>query len=95
LKADEYASYTMEDIAPNSIQKMKEMSEYPHVLLIDDAEISNEDELNNVIENFYTGEIFQENTKVHMKLKINLREYVIISNVFYPTILKVVSHHKS
>jgi len=82
--------HRMVDIISNSIQDMNELPEHGHILLIDDKEIHDENELNDVIKNFYNGELFQENTKIHLKLKINLREYIIISNVLYPSILKVV-----
>jgi hypothetical protein len=50
-------------------------------------EIKSEEDLNNLLSNFYDMKIFNENTQVHLKLKINLKEYLLISNVLFPTLL--------
>lgn len=37
----------------------------------------------------YNEEWFDANTKVHFKLKLNLREYFIISNLLFPAFLEM------
>lgn len=86
IKAEQY---TMNDLIDASIQSPIHISEEKeHVILIDDQIIQNMRETKNLINNFYSMNIFDENTKIHMKLKINLREYLIISEVLYPTFIK-------
>jgi hypothetical protein len=63
-------------------------SKKPHKLILDNAEINSEKEFVELMENFYNSEIFDENTKIHLKLKINLYEFLIISHLVYPTFLK-------
>ena len=48
-------------------------------------------EFDDFVKEYVTGnlsEFFNENTKIHMKMKINLREYLIITNKLYPTLIK-------
>lgn len=57
-----------------------------HILLIDDHEILNENDFINLLQNFYTKKIFEENTKIHIKLKINLDEFLVLNNMLKPTL---------
>jgi adenylate cyclase len=59
-----------------------------HTLLIDNNIISNDEDLEKLIDNLYINEIFDENTKIHLKLKINLNEFLLIHNYLYPTLIK-------
>ena len=81
----------MGDIISKSIQNIDNKEEKKE-LLIDDVKVENDLDFENLIENFYNdkvlGKIFTANTKIHMKLKLNLREYLIITNVLYPTLVK-------
>lgn len=86
LKSEIY-TYSMETIINNALQlKFDNYIEKDHIILIDNHTINNEEELKELISNFYNNEVFNENTKIHLKLKLNLREYLIISNVLFPTL---------
>lgn len=84
--------YKFSDIIENGIQKREEEKEENKLILIDDREIKNYEELEDLINSLYFDKIlerlFNENTKIHMKLKMNLREYLIITNMLYPTLIK-------
>lgn len=60
----------------------------PHILIIDNNIIDSLESLDNLINNLYNQPIFDENTKIHVKLKINLIDYLIISNCLFPTFIK-------
>jgi hypothetical protein len=79
----------MNDLINNALQSdIKQNIEKKHILLIDNNKIENTQEVLTLIEVFYSKEIFDENTKIHLKLKLNLREYLLISEVLYPTFIK-------
>lgn len=59
------------------------------IILIDENIIRSDRDFENILENFYSKKIFNENTKIHMKLKLNLREYLIIDNYLFPTFIRV------
>lgn len=82
--------HKIKDIISKGIQNLEEIEEFSKIILIDDKEV-NKGELDITIREYtdgILGEFFHENTKIHMKLKINLREYLIISNMLYPTLIK-------
>ncbi len=85
--------YKLSDIISKSIQDLEEIKEHKKIITIDDEEIKNEIDFREIIKNFYDdeilGKIFNENTKVHIKLKLNLREYIIITNVIYPRLVRL------
>lgn len=84
-----FINYSMTDLIDNSIQLQDiNLDEKQHIILIDNQKIQNLDDTFYLIENFYSKDIFNENTKIHMKLKLNLREYLIIAEVLYPTFIK-------
>lgn len=89
---DSLEDYRLNDIISKSIQNVNQNEERKKVILIDDVIIYNETDFNNIIENFYShevlGKLFSDNTKIHIKLKLNLREYLIITNLLYPTFIK-------
>ena len=85
---DEFYNYQLQELIPKSIQQIINWKEEEHVLLIDNYSINNESSLNELLENIYNSDIFNANTKIHVKLKLNLREYLIISNVLFPTLYK-------
>jgi hypothetical protein len=72
---------------------MEEMEEKEKIIVIDDEEVRNFDEFNKILNDFYLNEkyfrIFDDNSKIHLKLKLNLREYLIISNLLFPTLIKI------
>jgi hypothetical protein len=91
-------NYALDDIISKSIQDFKKIKikENSKIITIDDYPINSEEALLALIEKFYKnpvfnsthGPIFDSNTKVHLKLKLNLREYLIISNLLFPTLIK-------
>jgi len=84
--------YTVSYLIPNAIQNFKifEMGEAQKLLFIDGYLVNSNDEFAHLLTTFYSFSIFDENTKIHMKLKLNLnlREYLIISNSLFPTFIK-------
>jgi len=85
--------YKLCDIVSKSIQNLEEIEEYRKIITIDNKEIRNKMDFIKIVEDLYTdkilGKIFNENTKVHIKLKLNLREYILITNVIYPRLLRL------
>lgn len=80
--------YKYENLISGSIQDKMTLGskEEEHIILIDNLEIKNESDFVNTINNVYSSEIFTENTKLNFKLKINLREYHILSGFLFPTL---------
>jgi hypothetical protein len=82
--------YLLEEIIMGSISKSCE-KKGEKVLLIDDTLISNDKDFDNNLKEFYLDkQYFHENTKVHLKLKMNLNEYLLITNEMYPAFVKTV-----
>ncbi len=79
--------FKMCDIISKSISKIEEI-EGNKIILIDDEKINNEDDYYKLIDDVYMKDIFDTNTKIHMKLKMNLREYLIISNMLFLVLVK-------
>lgn len=76
-------------IITNSIQlDLKDIGTFEHILLIDNNIIKNNNDFKNLINIFYKNPIFEENTKIHLKLKLNINEYLIISNLYFPTFIQ-------
>ena len=88
-------SYKLKNIISKSVQKIDDIDEKEKIITIDNALIKNEKDFMSILENQYNHEIlgkaFEKNTKIQMKLKINIREYIIITNLLYPTLIKVVN----
>ena len=85
--------FYLKNIINKSIQTMEDMREEKKIIVIDDREVKNLDEFNEILNDFYLNKkyfkIFDDNSKVHLKLKLNLREYLIISNLLFPTLIKI------
>ena len=83
---DEYA---IDQIISKSIQNKENLKiiENKKILILDDDIIDN---INFNDKLFVYKEISDKNTKAHFKLKLNLREYLIITNMLYPNLLKVI-----
>ena len=75
-----------------SLQKINNITEENKKILIDDVEIEDVEKLLDRINNFYLNDkflnIFDQNTKIQIKLKLNLREYLILINLLFPTLSK-------
>lgn len=86
--------YSLNEIIGNSIENLGKNKKNKKIIKIDDYEIENIEEYKKLLENLYfkkeIRELFDENTKVHIKLKLNLNEYLIISNMLYPTLIKMI-----
>lgn len=89
LKLNNLNYYSINELIPNAIQSnIKNIPEKEHLIVIDGQKIQNIKNTENLIKNFYNKDFFDENTKIHIKLKVNLREYLIISGVAYPCFIK-------
>lgn len=85
------SSYDTKNLFENTIQDIVEMQENDKIISIDDTIIKNSSEFDDFIKEYVAGDLsvfFNENTKIHMKMKINLREYLIMTNELYPTLVK-------
>ena len=85
------SEYDVKSLLSNTIQDFDDMKENEKIISIDDVIIKNNLEFIGFINKQIDGdlaEFFNENTKIHMKMKINLREYLIMTNVLYPTLVK-------
>lgn len=85
------SGYDIKNLFENTIQDIVEMQENDKIISIDDAIIKDSSEFDDFVKEYVAGdlsEFFNENTKIHMKMRINLREYLIITNRLYPTLIK-------
>lgn len=82
--------YKLDKIFKDCIEEKIILSheEKKHLLYIDTSRIDKDEDFIFIFENFYTDSIYSENSKINFKLKINLREYLIISNYVTPVFLK-------
>lgn len=80
--------FTLDQIISNSISNLIINKEEKKIILIDNTKILNENHFEEILKKTYTNQIFNENTKIHIKLKLNLREYLIISHMLFPTFIK-------
>ena len=58
-------------------------------MTIDLAKIETIDAFIQTVEKNYNNAIFDENTKIQIKLKINMDEYIILSNLLQPSLSKL------
>lgn len=88
LKLEE--DYKFENLLDGCIQdkNLLDFKEMKHALDIDGKNIENDEEFYELMNGLYNENFFDENTKIHLKLKINLREFLIISNFLFPTLIK-------
>jgi hypothetical protein len=85
------SGYDIKNLFENTIQDIVEMQENDKIISIDDAIIKDSSGFDDFVKEYVAGdlsEFFNENTKIHMKMRINLREYLIITNRLYPTLIK-------
>lgn len=80
--------YAIEFVLNKEILEQWDLSKkIKHTLEFNDVIIESETELIKLIETDYNLSIFNENTKVHIKLKLNLDEYILLTNVYFPTLV--------
>lgn len=80
--------YSIEFVLNKEILKQWDLSKkIKHTIEFNDVIIESETELIKLIETDYNLSIFNENTKVHIKLKLNLDEYILLTNVYFPTLV--------
>jgi len=85
------SGYDIKTLLANTIQSFDNIKENEKIISVDDVVIRNNLEFEGFIKEHVDGdlaEFFNENTKIHMKMKMNLREYLIITNILYPTLIK-------
>lgn len=86
LKKLDKNDFDLTKIINKSVQiNISDIKEFDHVILYDNIIFKNDDDY----KNFYNSKIFNENTKIHLKLKINLREYLILTNLLKPVLLEI------
>lgn len=76
--------FDLNNIINKSIQSIELIEKKNHILTINNTLIKSEQDLNSFIENIEPW--LSENNKIHLKLKINLDDYLIISNLLFPTL---------
>ena len=83
-----YQIDTINSIITDSLQKFSEefvnMEEFKHIISIDNIIVNDTIEFNKLLKDVYDTEMYNENSKISLKMKINLREYLIISNCLFP-----------
>lgn len=88
---DELGSeYDFKNMVTNSISHIPEIKSEKRVLEIDGKSINNQEEFELLLEEFYSMRVFTPSTKIHLKLKVNLHDYILISNVLFPCLLKLI-----
>lgn len=93
LNNEDMKDIKLNDLIDESIQKIKNIEDKNHILLLDDYIINSEKELFLQLTTIYSYPIFTENTLIHFKLKINLADFLIISHLYYPTLMKTYKRH--
>jgi hypothetical protein len=83
-------TYSIKSLVLNSIQgaEINEIKKVGHIMLIDNNIVDSTSSLEKLIDDLYSSEVFDENSRIHLKLKINLDEYLTISNYLHPTLVK-------
>jgi len=74
------------DLFEDSIQKIPEIPESDRIITIDGVLVKDFDD---TIKTLYDRPEISYNHKIHMKLKLNIREYLIITNLYHPTFARV------
>lgn len=69
-----------------SIEKSINFNFNKHILYIEDIVINSINDVNNLIKNLNEEKIYSSNTLISMKLKLNLKEFLLISYIFYPSL---------
>ena len=88
LNIGENLNYT--SILDNTLQNPSNFNtvEINHIILMDDILIKDGGVFKEILNKNYLSRSWDKGTKIQFKLKINLREYIIISNFLFPTLLQ-------
>ncbi len=82
----------LKELITDSIHKSIKIEKKEKVLLLDDVELKTNQDFENCLQNYYLNRnfknLFNENTEVHFKLKLNLNEYLALTNILNPTFVK-------
>lgn len=92
LKNELYEQNPYNDITQlinNPIQNLSNFAliEEKMILLIDNQNINSSEQFKEMVNNFYVKPFFDENTKIHLKLKLNLKDYILISEILKPVFI--------
>ena len=83
---------SFENLIRDSIQDDIKLENKTPILLLDDIEIKSNEEFEKRIQEFYLNkdfkDVFTENTKIDFKLKLNLNEYLALTNTIKPVLVK-------
>lgn len=60
-----------------------------HILILDNKKICSNEDFIREMEETYNEKFVDANTKTHFKLKINLKEYLILTNILQPELMKL------
>jgi hypothetical protein len=81
----------MTQLINNPIQNLNNLTptEEEMILLIDNQNIKSSEEFTKMLNEFYVKPLFDENTKIHLKLKVNLKDYLLISEILKPVFILI------
>lgn len=82
----------MKEITPNSLQQINNIINADKIIFLDGVEIKSDKDFNETVKILYFNSnftnIFTENTNIHLKMKLNLNEYLILNNTHFPALIK-------
>ena len=81
--------FPLDRLLKKSIGKVNIEKEERKILSIDDIEIKNYIDFEKIKNKYIEENILDKNDKIHMKLKINLREFIVLTNLLTPTFLRI------
>ena len=76
--------YTTRRLLSTSINADLVLPQKKHQILLDDSIIVDVDELDRRLSGVYNNAFFEENSVAHLKLKINVGEYLLLQNAAFP-----------
>lgn len=59
------------------------------IFLIDDFEINNFENFKLIFENEYNNEYYDANSMIRFKIKLNIKEFIILQNVLFPRLVQI------
>ena len=85
---DEYRQPFLIDSGIQSPQTLF-ITEQTHVLLIGGVAVANKADVDVLICTLRDRGVYTHNTKIDFKLKINVREYLLLCNTLFPVLIRV------